>query len=209
MSDSNPSSGDQSAERGERRDESMVPSLTDGQALPSTIATTPGKSLWNKTKEKLNAVSAKTASAGGVVASKATELGSTSATKAVDIGKQSYAVANEATRGAFEVGKQAYTGSKLESVVSYLDGELEERGAKKAIQDTTGAVLGKVDQVTGKRLLELLEEKLRVQDTYNDVLATRLAEALQRIAKLEAVCKKLASEISRSKASPDTPIQDG
>ena len=44
----------------------------------------------------------------------------------------------------------------------------------------------KLDQITGKRLLELLEEKLEIQDAYNDILATRLAEALERIAKLEA-----------------------
>jgi len=40
--------------------------------------------------------------------------------------------------------------------------------------------------VTGKRLVEMLEEKLRLQDEYNDILATRLAEALERIQKLEA-----------------------
>ena len=47
------------------------------------------------------------------------------------------------------------------------------------------AVVDRLDQVTGKQLVELLEERLRIQDEYNDVLATRLAEALERIASLE------------------------
>ena len=44
---------------------------------------------------------------------------------------------------------------------------------------------GKLDEVSGKRLVELLEQKLRVQDSYNDVLATRLADAIERISILE------------------------
>jgi hypothetical protein len=46
-------------------------------------------------------------------------------------------------------------------------------------------VVDRLDQVTGKQLVELLEERLRMQDDYNDVLATKLAEALERIAALE------------------------
>jgi len=82
--------------------------------------------------------------------------------------------------------QQVYAGSKLESVVKTVDNELEQRGAKKTIKETTGAVVGKLDQVTGKKLVEMLETRLKVQDEYNDILATRLAEALERIAKLEA-----------------------
>lgn len=136
------------------------------------------KSIWGKTKEALSEVSSQ--------ASQVAALGTAGAAKSAEIGKKTIEVAGEVSRGALETGKQAYTGSKLESVVNYLDGELDQRGAKKAIKDTTGAVVGKLDQVTGKRLVELLEEKLRIQDEYNDILATRLAEALERIAKLEA-----------------------
>jgi hypothetical protein len=135
------------------------------------------KSIWRKTKETLGEVSTH--------ASKVAALGTAGAAKTAEIGKQTLSVASEATRGALETGKQAYAGSKLESAVNYIDGELDQRGAKKAIKDTTGAVVGKLDQVTGKRLVELLEAKLRVQDEYNDILATRLAEAIDRIAKLE------------------------
>ncbi len=105
----------------------------------------PKKSIWGRAKETLGEVSTH--------ASKVAAIGTAGAAKTADIGKQT-----------LEAGKQAYAGSKLESAVNYIDDELEQRGAKKAIKDTTGAVVDKLDQVTGKRLVELLEHKLRVQD---------------------------------------------
>jgi len=152
-----------------------------GDALPSSeIAPTQSgkKSIWLKAKESLGGASTHV--------SNATKLGSAAAAKTAEVGKQALKAAGDATLGAVETGKRAYTGSKLESAVNYVDGELDERGAKRAIKDTAEAVVGKLDQVTGKRLVELLEAKLRAQDEYNDILATRLAEALDRIGKLEA-----------------------
>lgn len=119
-------------------------------------------------------------------ASRVTQPAPAAAVKPAAMGKQPIAMAGDIARGALQTAKRAYTGSTLESVVKYVDGELDQRGAKKAIKDTTGAVVEKLDQVTGKRLVELLEAKLRAQDEYNDILATRLAEALDRISKLEA-----------------------
>jgi len=136
------------------------------------------KSLWGKAREALGEVSTH--------ASKVAALSTAGVEKSADAGKQAVRFASQATRSAVETGKQAYTGSKLESAINYIDGELDQRGAKQAIKDTTGAVIDKLDQVSGKRLVELLEARLQVQDTYNDVLATRLAEAIDRIAKLEA-----------------------
>ena len=42
-----------------------------------------------------------------------------------------------------------------------------------------------MDVISGKKLLELVEQRLELQAQYNDVLATKLDEALQRIAALE------------------------
>src|SRR5262249_19247713 len=136
------------------------------------------KSVWSKAKESLGGASSR--------ASNAAKVGRAAAAKTAALGQHTLEVASDATRSAVETGKRAYSGSKLESAISYVDGELDERGAKRAIKDTAEAVVAKLDQVTGKRLLELLEAKLRTQDEYNDILATRLAEALDRIAKLEA-----------------------
>jgi hypothetical protein len=136
------------------------------------------KSIWGFAKETLNGASAHV--------SKAAAIGSAGAAKTAEISKQGFQLASDATRSALESSKQAYAGSTLESAINLIDDELDKRGAKKAISDTTGAVIDKLDQLTGKRLVELLEMKLRVQDEYNDILATRLAEALDRIGKLEA-----------------------
>jgi hypothetical protein len=155
--------------------------VTDPGAIPQDK-----KPLWGKAVRALREVSDKTSSAGVGIAGKVADLAASNAAKSAQVGKQTFASATGSTRDALEAGKGVYSGSKLESAVNYIDRELDQRGAKKALKETAEAVAGKVDQVTGKRLIELLEEKLRVQDAYNDILATRLAEALDRIAALEA-----------------------
>lgn len=187
--------GEMESDVDDGRGDNTLPSVPRTEGRPSDAAsppqepetpTYPKQSIWAKAKETLSEVSAQATSVGGALASKSVAVGSPVAAKAAEIGKQTYSVAGDATRTAVQAGKHAYTGSKLESALQYIDGELDQRGAKQAIKSTTGAVVDKLDQVTGKRLLELLEEKLRIQDAYNDILATRLAEALERIAKLEA-----------------------
>lgn len=156
----------------------MQPDRSDEIDRPETsVVQSPEKaaasatSIWDKARKTLSAVSTQTSSVSEALVSKATELSEVASAKAT---------------GAIDTGKQAYAGSLLESAVNYLDGELDQRGVKKAIKDTGGAVVDRLDQVTGKQLVELLEAKLRVQDEYNDILATRLAEALERIAQLES-----------------------
>ncbi|HEY4311445.1 MAG TPA: hypothetical protein VGN12_18495 [Pirellulales bacterium] len=148
--------------------------------------TASSESIWAKAKERFSGVSSQVTNAGTLAAAKAAQIGTPVIAKAVAVGTQTYGVTIETARGALESGRQVYEDSKLESAVNFIDGELEQRGAKQAFVSTAGAVVDKLDQVTGKRLLELLEERLRRQDAYNDILATRLAEALERIAKLEA-----------------------
>ena len=111
-------------------------------------------------------------------ASAISEAGSAAAAKAMDFG------ANAAKEIA-EKTTAVLSATGVSSAVEYLDDTLEERGIKDAFSDAAEAVGDKLDQVTGKQLVELLEAKLRRQDEYNDILATRLSEALQRIAALE------------------------
>jgi hypothetical protein len=159
----------------------------DGEPAPEVVTTqSTTKSILGSARAKLAAASAQATSTGATIASKVATISTAGASKTAEVGKQTLGVAGGATRGAIETTRQAYSGSKLESVVNAIDGELDQRGAKKAVKETAGAVVDKLDQVTGKRLIELLEAKLQTQDTYNDVLATRLAEALERVAKLEA-----------------------
>ncbi len=139
------------------------------------------KRFWGKTREALSNASTRVSSTGAALASKAASLGTLGAAKTAELGMQTYAAAGSAV----ETGKQAYVGSGLATAVNYVDGQLEEIGAKQAISSTAGAVVGKLDEVTGKRLVELLEKRLQKQDAYNDILATRLAEAIERIVALE------------------------
>ena len=130
-------------------------------------------SAWNATANKLSGAAAAISDAGNAVAAKAIEIG-------VDAAKE---IADSST--------SVLSGARLSSAIEYLDNALEEHGIKDALSDTAEAVSDKLDQVTGKQLVELLEAKLRRQDEYNDILATRLSEALRRIAALE---KRLGNE---------------
>jgi len=132
----------------------------------------------------VNEASARAAAASDVLAAKATAIGAAGAAKAAAVSKQTYAAAGSAAGNALEAGKAA--GSKLESALSYVDDQLDRRGVKRSLKDTTGAIVDKLDTLIGKQLLEMLETRLQAQDKYNDILATRLAEALQRIERLEA-----------------------
>jgi len=112
-------------------------------------------------------------------------LGEALTEKVTDLASSGAAFVTDTASAAVDVSTDAYAGSRLEAAVNYMGDGLEERGVFSAIAAATEAVGDKVGQVTGARLVEMLEEKLRLQDQYNDLLATRLAEALDRIAKLE------------------------
>ena len=61
----------------------------------------------------------------------------------------------------------------------------DETGAKKHV-DTIKTKSGeKLDLASGQAMYELVQERLSIQDRYNDLLAIKLHEALERIAKLE------------------------
>lgn len=133
--------------------------------------------FWGRAKKALGDASTRVSATSVAVASQAALLGTSGAAKAAEIGKQTYVAAASAA---------------------------ESSGTTQAIKATAGAVGGKLDEVSGKRLVELLEQKLRIQDSYNDVLATRLAEALERISILEDRVNELTS---RSLGSPVLEVE--
>jgi len=181
----------------------------DGQAQDATIEGKPVpsrfNSFWSKAKEAVTEVSAQATIAGNSLASKAVTVGTTAAAKTSEIGKQTLSTSAEMTQSAIEVSKQAYAGSRIESTVNYLDSELEQHGVKQTLKETSAAVVGKLDEVTGKRLLDLVEQRLQLQDYYNDVLATRLAEALGRISRLET---QLAGVKTAEPATAQDPVTE-
>jgi len=60
-----------------------------------------------------------------------------------------------------------------------------ESAPKKAADFLIDQATDKMDTISGVKILEEVRKRLSVQDEYNDILATRLAEALERIATLE------------------------
>lgn len=112
--------------------DSMSSNPNDADIPPCESTPTPSstKSIWGKAKETLSEASSH--------ATKVAALSSAATAKAAQLGKQS-------VDGALETGKHVYAGSQLESAVNYIDGELDQRGAKKAIKDTAGAVVDKLD----------------------------------------------------------------
>ena len=68
----------------------------------------------------------------------------------------------------------------LEKVPSTID------AAKDVALDASDAFSNRIDELSGEKMFKEVEERLNQQDKYNDILATKLHEALQRIQDLEA-----------------------
>ncbi len=74
------------------------------------------------------------------------------------------------------------------NVKKYMDDkgitEKAEQGLSKA-KDISEIAGEHLDQISGKKILEIVEQRLEMQTEYNDLLATKLEEALRRIDVLE------------------------
>lgn len=68
-----------------------------------------------------------------------------------------------------------------------IDGHVNKAaGAVAQAVKAGGEVIGEgLDLISGQRMFDLVQERMAVQDQYNDVLASKLHEALQRIECLE------------------------
>ncbi|MCH7535196.1 MAG: hypothetical protein IH948_05540 [Bacteroidetes bacterium] len=74
-----------------------------------------------------------------------------------------------------------------------VSSKYEESGAKKHIDAIKTKSGEKLDVVSGQAMYELVQERLALQERYNDLLATKLNEALERISELEKKLSKLTS----------------
>jgi len=132
------------------------------------------ESVWESATESLSGAAAAISETTSDIAERAIEIGAAGVEVTTDTAKQ-----------IAQVSVNAFSGIGLSSAIEYLDDAIDQQAIKTAITDAADAVGDKLDQVTGKQLVEMLEAKLRRQDEYNDILATRLAEAIQRITALE------------------------
>lgn len=67
---------------------------------------------------------------------------------------------------------------------------LDKKGVTEKVNNVTQVTGDKFDTVSGYKMFKLVEERLEIQNSYNDILAEKLEEALQRIAELEVLLKK-------------------
>jgi hypothetical protein len=69
---------------------------------------------------------------------------------------------------------------------------LDDSGATAETSKVYEVTQGHLDAVTGAKILRLVEERLEIQARYNDILATHLQEALQRLETIEQKLQRTA-----------------
>ena len=74
---------------------------------------------------------------------------------------------------------------KVDKTVASIDGTLEKTGIKSKAKKAKHVTTKHFDTFTGTRQYRLMQERMALQQRYNDILATKLEEALQRIGHLE------------------------
>jgi hypothetical protein len=105
----------------------------------------------------------------------------------VQVGSEIIAREYEASGGAKIVSDATKIAKeKAEKGFEVVSDGLEAAGARK-VMDRAGE---KFDEVSGKKILEEVKKLIETQSIYNDVLATKLQEALDRISALEKVATK-------------------
>ena len=77
------------------------------------------------------------------------------------------------------------------TVADKFSSTYEETGVKRLINTASGFTEEKFDVVSGQAMYELVQERLVLQDRYNDILATKLHEALEKIKELEEKISRL------------------
>lgn len=76
-------------------------------------------------------------------------------------------------------------GAKVADAARSANREFQNSAVKQKLVDVQEGVSDHLDTLSGAKILQLVEERLEVQAKYNDILATKLDEALQRLAALE------------------------
>lgn len=107
-----------------------------------------------------------------------------------NVAKDAAETAKDAADTISEGYKQSGLKDTVEGAAGWTKDQLDRTGVTataQSIAETTGQAF---DTITGQKILELLEQRISLQDRYNDILATKLEEALRRIAALEEVVFK-------------------
>ncbi len=82
--------------------------------------------------------------------------------------------------------------SKVTEATNKTKGLLDDYGVTDKVNAASDTVGEHLDTISGAKQLQLVEERLALQSQYNDILAQKLDEALDRINELESQVKKAA-----------------
>lgn len=101
-------------------------------------------------------------------------------------------MADKVIGGTVRIAQDCKFSERAESIRKRLD-----ENTPNIVKDASRRVVDSVDVLTGAKLLEVVQEMLQAQEEYNDVLATKLDEALTRIAMLEVSIRNGAVDEDR------------
>ena len=87
-----------------------------------------------------------------------------------------------------DIAKQAKPDERLKDIRSLITDVVDL--ALEKVPEAADALTSRMDELSGEKMYKEVEERLNLQDKYNDVIATKLHEALERIQKLEEIAKK-------------------
>jgi hypothetical protein len=110
-----------------------------------------------------------------------------------DAAKRVAEVTTDAADTISEKYGQSPLQEKMDNAVGWTKEQLHRSGVAAATKTVTEKTSDVLDTVSGQKILELLEDRNVLQDKYNDILATKLEEALRRIEALEKLLPKLPS----------------
>ena len=104
-----------------------------------------------------------------------------------------FKAASEKLNVAAQEASEKYNSSEMKG---YIDkgtrtakSWIDETGVTGKLNEASNFTGETLDTLTGAKIMQLIQERMVIQEQYNDVLATKLEEALQRIGELEKQVK--------------------
>ena len=89
---------------------------------------------------------------------------------------------NKATK---VIGRDSKVGTKTRDIATGIQSGYLNTGAKGKVDAVQSQISEKLDEISGQEMYQLVQERLVEQERFNDLVATKLQEAHERIAELE------------------------
>jgi ElaB/YqjD/DUF883 family membrane-anchored ribosome-binding protein len=113
---------------------------------------------------------------------------------AADVLRSASDSAGEAMKEAKEKYEQSTLKAKLDQATERTQKVLDEAGISEFAGRVSQSANEHLDSISGAKMFALVEERLQIQDHYNDILASKLQDALDRIEKLEKLLHQKAGK---------------